>query len=325
MGRKALVIGIDNYESAPLRACVNDANCVAELLEKHEDGTKNFDVNFLLNDEATRANIRSGIRKLFKNNDDIALLYFSGHGIDDDNDGFIVSHDYKHDDYGISMPEIMRFVNRSKCKNKIVIFDCCYSGLIANSGMIGDSSIISDGTIVLTASRKDEESYINAGEPNSVFTKLFAMALNGAASDMFGYTSPSSIYSFIDKALGPWEQRPIFKSNVDSFISLRQNAPNITTRELKRITKYFEDKTSKMKLDPSFEPTNYFGSKDRTKEPYCVEENSKIFGDLLLYYKNGLVTPIEEKNMYETAMNFKNCELTKLGQYYHDLVKTNRI
>lgn len=42
MSRKALVVGIDNYLKCPLNACINDANAVASLLERNEDGTKNF-------------------------------------------------------------------------------------------------------------------------------------------------------------------------------------------------------------------------------------------------------------------------------------------
>lgn len=325
MGRKALIIGIDKYKGSPLRACVNDANCVADLLEKHEDGTKNFDVKRLLNKDATRANIRKSVRELFRNDDEIALLFFSGHGMDDDNDGFIVSCDFKTDDYGISMPEIVKFVNKSKCKNKIVILDCCYSGFAGSTGVIGDQSILSEGTIILTASRKSEVSRIKYGEPNSVFTKLFLQGLEGAASDLFGNTPPSSVYAFIDKALCTWEQRPFFKSNVDSFISLRQNKSKIKVADIKNITSIFTSKNHKLKLNPSFEPTNYQGSKDRNLKPYRSEKNMKIFEKLQIYYKNGLVMPSEEPNMYETAMNSNHCELTKLGKYYYDLVKEEKI
>lgn len=325
MARKALIIGIDKYKKNPLRACVNDAKCVTDLLEKHEDGTKNFEVKQLLDKAATRANIRRSIRDLFKNDDEIALMYFSGHGVDDDNDGFIASCDYVPDDYGISMPEIVKFVNRSKCKNKIVIFDCCYSGLAGSTGVIGDQSILSEGTIILTASRRNEASMIRQGEPNSVFTKLFLQGLEGAASDMFGNTSPSGIYAFIDKALGVKEQRPFFKSNVGSFISLRQNKAKIELPVLERITLRFSKRSQKLKLNPSFEPTNFSGSKDRNYRPYKNDKNVEIFKDLLIYYKNGLVAPIEEVNMYETAMNSKHCELTKLGKYYFDLVKEGKI
>lgn len=44
MGKKALIVGIDEYPGCPLRGCVNDANSVASLLERNADGSKNFDV-----------------------------------------------------------------------------------------------------------------------------------------------------------------------------------------------------------------------------------------------------------------------------------------
>lgn len=325
MSRKALCVGINKYYKHPLKVCVNDAKSVAHLLEKNEDGSKNFTVKLLLDKEATRANMRKSIRQLFKNDDNIALLYFSGHGVDDENDGFIVSSDYKDDDYGISMPEIAKFVNKSKCKNKIVIFDCCNAGFAGTTGVIGEQSILSDGTIILTSSRKDETSRIKKGERNSVFTKLFLHALEGSSSDLFGNTSPSGIYAFIDKALGEWDQRPFFKSSVDSFVSLRQNIPKIELAVLKNISKYFRTKNSKKKLNPSYEPTNYKNSPHLHHAPYRTPTHTAIFEDLQAYYKNGLIKPVEKNNMYETAMQSKHCELTKLGQYYFDLVKNNNI
>lgn len=323
--KKALVIGIDKYKNNPLRTCVNDARCVGELLQQNEDGSMNFDVVFLTDKEATRPNIRKSIRALFKNDDDVALLYFSGHGVDDDNDGFIVAYDYVEDDFGISMPEIFKFVNKSKCKNKIVIFDCCYAGLAGSSGMIGDQTVLSDGTIILTASRKDEPARIKRGEPNSVFTKLLVQGLEGGASDLFGNTSPSSIYAFIDKALGSWEQRPVFKSNVDRFISLRQNKPQIDLPTLRLITTYFSTKNSKLKLDPSYEETNFENSPDRHQKPYKNDANVQVHINLQKYNRNGLVVPLEEPNLYETAMKSKHCVLTKLGKYYHDLIIDGKI
>ena len=118
MNNKALIIGIDKYKDCELHSCEKDANDISYLLQENYDGTKNFDVKTLLNEQATRANIRRNLRELFKHNCDIALFYFSGHGYDDENDGFIVSSDFAIDDYGISMPEIIKFVNRSKAKNK---------------------------------------------------------------------------------------------------------------------------------------------------------------------------------------------------------------
>lgn len=58
--RKALVIGIDNYEDAPLLNCVNDAQDIQLVLDSSEYG---FQVNVLLNEEATRRNILRGISR----------------------------------------------------------------------------------------------------------------------------------------------------------------------------------------------------------------------------------------------------------------------
>ena len=40
--RKALIVGINNYPNSPLSGCINDANEIASMLERNEDGTKNF-------------------------------------------------------------------------------------------------------------------------------------------------------------------------------------------------------------------------------------------------------------------------------------------
>lgn len=325
MGRKALLIGIDNYPNNKLNACVNDAKSLGESLEYNFDESKNFDVDYILNENGTRANIRKHIKDLFKGNDEIALFYFSGHGINDENDGFIVSYDYAENDWGISMPEIIKFVNKSKCKNKIVILDCCYSGFVGTTGFVGDESLLSTGTIILTASRSNEGSAIRIGDSNSLFTKLFLEALNGAGSDIFGQTTPSSIYSFIDRALGPWEQRPVFKSNVETFISLKKNKEKISIAKLKRNIKLFKTPDYQYSLNPSYEPTNYEGSKDRKVEPYCIPENAKIFKELLELSRVGILEPVDADNMYEAAMNSKACSLTNLGRYYHTLIKEKKI
>ena len=39
MGKKALVVGIDEYPDNPLCGCVNDANSVKAALERNGDGT----------------------------------------------------------------------------------------------------------------------------------------------------------------------------------------------------------------------------------------------------------------------------------------------
>ncbi|MCH7639978.1 MAG: caspase family protein, partial [Bacteroidetes bacterium] len=128
--RRALIVGIDDYPQAPLRGCVNDANAMAAVLETHGTGSPNFQILSMTSpsDEVTRANLREAIEKLFATDCDIALLYFSGHGFVRSAEGYIVTKDAKRYDEGIAMTEILKMVNGSPVKNKIIILDCCHSG-----------------------------------------------------------------------------------------------------------------------------------------------------------------------------------------------------
>jgi hypothetical protein len=94
--RRALVVGIDDYPRAPLKGCVNDADAMAALLARHADGSPNFDVQRLTSDSAsiTRGNLLANIQRLFGHDDaDVALLYFSGHGTENNLDGYLVTPD----------------------------------------------------------------------------------------------------------------------------------------------------------------------------------------------------------------------------------------
>ena len=73
-------------------------------------------------------------------------------------------------------------------------------------------------------------------------------------ANLVGDISPGSIYAHIDQSLGAWDQRPVFKTNVKSFVSLREVEPPISLTELQRITEFFPKPGSEYPLDPSFEP-----------------------------------------------------------------------
>ena len=46
-GKKALIVGIDDYPNSPLSGCVNDALGMASTLERNGSGSVNFAVNSL--------------------------------------------------------------------------------------------------------------------------------------------------------------------------------------------------------------------------------------------------------------------------------------
>lgn len=313
--RKALVIGIDDYKECPLNGCVNDANAIQQILGTNADGSPNFDVQLCVDVSIiTRSFIKKKIEELFASDSEVALLYFSGHGCLNTYGGYIVTPDFKSYDEGVSMDEIMKICNRSKAKHKIIILDCCYSGQIGNPDKYSNNiAEIANGVTILAACREDE--FATETDGHGVFTSLLVEALEGQCADLVGKISPGSIYAFIDRALGAWAQRPLFKTNVSSFISLRTITPPIDISTLRKLTLYFPSIYDKFKLDPSFED----------QEPGFNVDNAKIFKDLQKMVSVGLVKPVDEEHMFFAALHSKSCMLTALGAQYWKIVKSKKI
>lgn len=321
--RKALIVGINDYPNCSLFGCINDARSVAEILSNHEDGKKNFDVNLKENVER-KGELLGLIDSLFRGNPEVALFYFSGHGYIDELGGYIVTPDFGPHDMGVSMCDILRYANESKAENKVIILDCCHAGAMGNMafGNIGES-IVGNGVTILTSSRDDESSMEIGGR--GVFTSLLIEALDGGAANIQGDITPGSIYAFIDQALGAWEQRPLFKTNIQKFVSIRSVVPRISLDELRVLSECFASPYVEMKLDPSFEFTNTSDVQHKVIEPCAKEENVQIFKKLQKLESVGLIEPVGEEHMYFAAMNSKGCKLTTLGQYYWKLLLEKRI
>ena len=265
-------------------------------------------------DEVTRPKLREAIEKLFATDCDIALFYFSGHGIVRSVDGYIVTKDAAKYDEGIAMTEILRIANNSPVKNKIVILDCCYSGNMGTPNIAdGGVAQLSEGLTVLTASRGSETA-METGS-GGIFTDLVVAALQGGAADLRGHITPGSIYAYVDQALGAWDQRPIFKTNVTQFTSLREVQPQVPLDTLRRIVTYFPSPQDEYALDPSYEDT------EKGHDP----GNVKIFKDLQKMEGVGLVIPCGEEHMYYAAMNSRSCRLTALGAQYWRLARHKKL
>jgi hypothetical protein len=325
--RKALVVGINDYKVNPLNGCVNDANAIKVILETHEGGAPNFGVKLLTSpgDTIDRAKLRGAVDELFKGDCDVALLYFSGHGFIKSAGGYLVTTDAKKYDEGVSMDEILNYANSSWAKNKVILLDCCHSGAFGTPTIPGNNlAQLSEGLSALTASR-DFESAIEING-NGVFTALVVNALQGGAADVRGHITPGSIYAYVDQALGPWDQRPIFKTNVTSFTSLRTVAPRVPDATLRKLIDYFPSPQDEHKLDSSYEFTNTHDlQQPEIQEPVANPVKVAIFKDLQKFVSVGIVEPVDEEHMYYAAMNSKSCKLTALGFQYWRLVKEKRI
>lgn len=321
--RKALCVGIDSYEHIDdLHGCVNDANAVKAALERNGDNTLNFDVRMLSatseSTYITKSALKDAISELFKGDSEIALFYFAGHGCIDEMGGYLCTSEISRADDSLSLNDIMYFASRSQAKNKVIILDSCFSGAIADNIEMPNYAVLKEGTTILAACGKDE--YSNEINNSGVFTSLLVEALYGGAMNLLGEVSPGSIYSYIDQSLGAWEQRPVFKANIKSFVCLRRNAPPIELNYLRRITEFFTSPSEEFQLDPTYEH-----DKHEADIQDIIPEHERDFGILQKYNRLNLVVPVGAEHMYYAAINRKACKLTAQGQHYWKLVKENKI
>lgn len=325
MNRKALIVGIDKYKRSPLNGCVNDAEAMHKLLEYNEGGTRNF-FSRIERNVPTRSSLTKQIRELFSGDAETVLFYFAGHGYINELGGYIVTPDHDSYDEGVSTEDILKFANNSKARDKIVILDCCHSGIMGSPELHGGASHLKDGVTILTASRSTEKSVEKGG--HGIFTSLLLQALNGGAADLAGRISPGSIYAFVDKALGPWDQRPVFKTNVSRFVSVRSIVPRLDIKIVRALSNLFPTPDTEKPLNPSFEDTNSPDYKreimDLTK-PFAIPENVSDFKRLQELVKVGLVEPHGADHMYFAAMKSKHCRLTALGKHYWKLANEGKL
>jgi Caspase domain len=323
--RKALVVGINYYEHGDaLFGCVDDAHSVKAILEREGDGSVNFDVRLLTgtgpSDVVNRSNLKDHIEQLFEDDSEIALFYFAGHGHVEATGGYILASDSRRGDEGVSLTDVVTFANKSKAKNKLIVLDSCHSGIAGNPPTDGNNAVLSEGLTILTASTKEQ--YATEDDGRGIFTTLLVDALSGVAANLVGEISPGSVYAYIDQSLGAWAQRPVFKTNVKSFVSLRTVQPAIQLSELQRIVEFFPGPGAEFSLDPTYEP-EMKGRDEGMPPPH--PENTRKFAILQKYNRVNLVVPVNAPHMWNAAMESKSCKLTVLGEHYRGLVERKRI
>jgi hypothetical protein len=204
MSRKlALIIGNSEYQDPTLARLVTpneDVNDLAEVLRAPEIGE--FDeVTTLVNEPS--ANIRLEVESFFaeKKPDDLLVLYFSGHGVrDDQGQLYLAVKDTRHNRLratAIPATFITDGMDHSRSRRQVLILDCCHSGAFAQGAKgapgasVGTASAFEGtgyGRVVLTAT--DSTQYAWEGDEvigeaeNSVFTHYLIEGLRTGAADM---------------------------------------------------------------------------------------------------------------------------------------------
>ena len=125
--RVALVIGNSNYDAGALKNPVNDAELMKETLEQLD-----FDVFYGAN-LSTKTEMLQLIRDFgrARANYDVAFVYYAGHGIQIGAENFLLptkeifESEFDVQDFGVSVQNIIRYLNTVTDKVNIFVLDAC--------------------------------------------------------------------------------------------------------------------------------------------------------------------------------------------------------
>ena len=134
MGRRlALLIATDQYEDAGLRRLTApgaDAEAFAAVLR--DPDIAGFDVTMLTNQPYHRVGEAIGDFYRDRRRDDLMLLYFTGHGLkDDDGRLFLAMTNTKRASLlftSVSAEQIDHAMKGCASRQTVLVLDCCYSG-----------------------------------------------------------------------------------------------------------------------------------------------------------------------------------------------------
>jgi hypothetical protein len=327
VSKRALIVGIDAYDDpniGNLSGAVKDARAMEAVLGQNEDGSPNYDCRILISPgpyAITKGFLRTQWDILFKDFDEEVLFYFAGHGTPTDIGGFLVTQDASDGDPGLSMQELVDRANQCKAREVLLILDCCFSGSLGNQasiqGNVENKAILREGVTILAASRPTQTSAEVGG--HGVFTNLVLNALYGGAADVLGNVSAASVYAYAEQALGPWEQRPLYKSHASRLTPIRKCEPEVPLKIVRKLPEIFPDPMATLPLDPSYEWTI------DPRNP----KHEEIF-DCLKFYRNSRMLRTVNKavdlgDLYHAAKHSTGVRLTGLGRFYWKLAKERRI
>lgn len=201
MAKFALLIGVSEYEPGlnPLPAAVRDVEALQKvLLNPAIGGFTESDVVLLKN--PNRQTMEEAIETLFtgRSKDDLVLLFFSGHGIkDDEGKLFLATRGTRKTIQGdlirataVQSSFIQDSMSRSLSKRQVVILDSCFSGAFAEGLLAKDDGTIDirsqlggEGRAILTSSSSTQYSFEHEGSELSLYTRFLIEGIETGAAD----------------------------------------------------------------------------------------------------------------------------------------------
>lgn len=244
MGRRlALLIATYLYQDSGLRQLTtpaHDAEALAEVLA--DPAIAGFEVTTLVNEPHHRVGQVIGDFYNACGRDDLTLLYFTGHGLkDDDGRLYLAMTNTLRDNLlftGLSAEQVDQAMESCRSRQKVLVLDCCYSGAFPAGRLAkGDTAVHAlerfqgRGRTVLTASDATQYSF-EGDQPHgqaaqSVFTRHLVAGLRDGSADLDGDgdITLDELYSYVHERVVAEmpRQRPKKQDNVEGRTIVARN------------------------------------------------------------------------------------------------------
>lgn len=241
--RVALLIATYSYQDAELSQLISpahDAEALAAVLK--DPDIAGFEVTTLVNQPHHLVGQALGDFYARRRGEDLALVYFTGHGLkDEEGDLYFAMTDTRRDSLlftALSADHVNRAMDTSLSRQKVLVLDCCYSGAFppgrtpkADTQVNALERFRGRGRVVLTASDSTQYAFegnhlTGQGEP-SVFTRHFVAGLRTGQADLDndGDITLDELYAYVyDQVTAEIpRQRPKKLANVEGTIVLARN------------------------------------------------------------------------------------------------------
>ncbi len=246
----ALVVGIANYQHINRlpETVLKDAQDIYNLItDLQYCGYSPSNVQLLLDDQATQANLNQALTSLAQqsNQDATIFIYVSSHGgsveygphageylLSVDADPTTGASLARTAISGSQFTEALRAIPSKKV---IVVFDCCHSGGIGQpkdaeapvlktgfSDSYYEALKQGRGRVILASSRSSEFSYVLPGATNSLFTQHLLTGLRGGIPSEDGLIRVFDLFEYLQPRVTGAQpnQHPIFKAELEENIPI---------------------------------------------------------------------------------------------------------
>jgi uncharacterized caspase-like protein len=243
-----LAVGVSDYAAADLELefADRDAIAISRVLRDAARGGRYREVKSLVltNRQVTRASLLDGLANFLGNAgpDDVAVLFFAGHGVRDLASGsyYFLPYPARPDNLlteGLRMTdfdEMLRIVRRN-VRAVVVMLDTCHSGAfgLASGQVVSADEMAAqmsagEGFFLLAASRPGEKSKEEKSLGHGAFTFSILEALEGRAdADGDGALSVSELFGYVAKrvpSLTSGQQHPYHKTEGTDLILVSTKA-----------------------------------------------------------------------------------------------------